>query len=554
MSLLKQYWGLLLVLLVSLLALFALLHPGLPLTHDGQDHVARIASFYQNLAEGNIVPRWAGSLNWGYGHPILMFLYPLPSYVASLFHFFGFSLVDSTKLVFALAFILSGITMYLWLKEFLSTQAAVVGAVLYNFAPYRFVDLYVRGAIGEHIAFIFPPLILYFLLKVSKSDKFNRFYFVFGSLSIAGLILSHNAISIIFLPFIIFYAIYLAWTNKRKPLLYQYAASGIIGVCLSAFFLIPAYFEGKYTLRDIVTEGLALTRFVKFKDLFISSWNYGQSGEFSVQVGILLWFAVVAGLASLFLYKKNKPIFILCLFTLIYFASSIFIMLPASKFIWKNVSILQKFQFPWRFLTISVFAASVLGAIALNYVKNIKVSLTICVLVVILTIFTTANFWQPKGYLEKPEPFYTGIYSGTTDTGESSPIWSVRFMEREASASAEVLRGSAQIKEISRSQDTHEYEINAEYRSRIRENTLYFPGWKISIDGKNYSGIQFQDPESRGLMTYYVPSGKHKVVVKFEDTRLRQISNAISLGALVLVIGILLKNYRDKTITKKPRS
>ena len=152
------------LIILSFIPLSDLFQYGLPLTHDGQDHVARIANFYQNLTEGNIIPRWAGNLNWGYGHPILMFLYPFPSYIASLFHFLGFSLVDSIKIVFDIGFIVSGLAMYVWLKEFLGIRSAFVGATLYMFAPYRFVDLYVRGAIGEHLAFVFLPLIFYFLL------------------------------------------------------------------------------------------------------------------------------------------------------------------------------------------------------------------------------------------------------------------------------------------------------------------------------------------------------------------------------------------------------
>src|SRR4030042_5604839 len=104
------------LLVFSFLPLYGLLPQGLPITHDGQDHVARIANFYISLREGNIVPRWAGNLNWGYGHPILMFLYPLPSYIASLYKFIGFSFVDSTKLVFAVAYIGSLLGMYLWIR------------------------------------------------------------------------------------------------------------------------------------------------------------------------------------------------------------------------------------------------------------------------------------------------------------------------------------------------------------------------------------------------------------------------------------------------------
>src|SRR3989344_7884005 len=89
-----------LILLISALPLLNLLTPGLPVTHDGIDHVARIANFYKNLEEGVLIPRWASNLNWGYGHPILMFLYPLPSYATSFFHLLGFSFVDSLKIVF----------------------------------------------------------------------------------------------------------------------------------------------------------------------------------------------------------------------------------------------------------------------------------------------------------------------------------------------------------------------------------------------------------------------------------------------------------------------
>jgi len=164
----KKISLLIILIILAVFPVLSLFHPGLPLTHDGQDHVARIANFYQSLIEGNPIPRWAGNLNWGYGHPILEFLYPLPSYIASIFHFIGFSLVDSTKIVFGLGMILSLFFMYLWLSQFTAKYSALFGAVLYTYAPYRFVELYVRGDIGENLAFAFIPLVLYFLYKLYK--------------------------------------------------------------------------------------------------------------------------------------------------------------------------------------------------------------------------------------------------------------------------------------------------------------------------------------------------------------------------------------------------
>jgi len=533
------------------------MHSGLPLTHDGQDHVARIANFYQNLSEGNLIPRWAANLNWGYGHPILMFLYPLPSYAASLFHFLGFSLVDSTKLVFALAFIASGVAMYLWLREFLGEIPAMTGAILYNFAPYRFVDLYVRGAIGEHVAFIFPPLICYFLLKLSQAPPprsknthlggvLNRFYFAGTSLSLAGLILSHNALLLMFLPFVIIYAIYLVFNSKNKRLLaISYLLLASLGLGMSFFFLYPAFAEGKYTLRDIVASTEYFSRFVRLDQLFYGPWSYGISGQFTVQVGIMQWLLALGSLLlAPSLFRKDRKLLAFYLIVFIIFIASLFLMLKESDFIWRTITTLQKFQFPWRFLSVSVFTAAILGGLFVHLFKNEDIRKAILVVVLVSTFVLTRDYWKAKDYLQKPESFYTGIYNSTTDTGESSPIWSVRFMEKRAGAHAEVIRGEATIREVFRTSTRRRYEIESTYKSRIRENTLYFPGWRVYIDGERYDGVQFQDPLHRGLMTFYVPGGKHIIDVEFHETRTRTVANYISLASFVLVIGTLFKTYK----------
>lgn len=533
-----------LIIVLLIIPLFDLFHPGLPLTHDGQDHVARIANFYQNLREGNAIPRWAANLNWGYGHPILMFLYPFPSYFASLFHLLGFSFVDSVKIVFGLSFILSGLSMFLWLRLFLSSHAAMTGGLLYAFAPYRFVDLYVRGAIGEHVAFIFPPLVLYFLFKLSK--KYSYKYVLGGSLSLAGLILSHNAISLMFLPIIFIYALFLFWQIKwKKHFLLSALFIIILGFGLSSFFWMPAFLEGKYTLRDIVTGNEALNRFVGFNDLLYGPWRYGSigAGQFTVQVGILHWLFVIISIPLVFVYykRKNKNWIMVSTFIALFFFT-LFIMTDSAKNVWQTITILQKFQFPWRFLSLSVFLSAVLGAFVI-YILPKKFATIITFIIIVLLLFSTQNMWKANGFLQKPEGFYTDIYNGTTDTGESAPIWSVRFMEKRAKASIEVIDGKADIEPTERITTKHEYTVNSFGNSRLRENTLYFPGWKVLVDG-NEVPMQFQDPNNRGLMTFFVENGSHKVSIELKETKLRFISNAISIGSLFVLFSLVILKDR----------
>lgn len=522
----------LVLLLLSLFPLFDLLHPGLPVTHDGQDHVARIANFYQNLKEGIVIPRWAPNLNWGYGHPILMFLYPLPSYVASFFHFLGFSLVDSLKIVFGATFVFTGFAMYIWVRNFLDEKAALVAAVLYLFAPYRFIDLYVRGAIGEHVAFVFLPLILYFLLKLSKHNSW--FYIVGGSFSLAGLILSHNAITLMFLPIIFLYGIFLIKTHKKNKLIHQYITILAMGFGLSSFFWIPAFFEGKYTLRDIVTAGEYSSRFVEFKNFIYGPWSFGGSGEFSPQVGIIHWiFTLLSALIIVILFKKRNNLWIVAVALFIIFWLTLFVMTQASNIIWQTLTTLQKFQFPWRFLSLVVFVTSVLGGIVTWVIpKNLKLAFLLTFFIVLLYI--NKEYWQAKEYRTIQETFFTNVYYGTTDTGESAPIWSVRFMERAPLKSVEVISGQATITQIQRASTLHEYKVVAMDKTRLKENTLFFPGWDVLVDGKEVP-IEFQDQQHRGLMTFFVEKGNHFVQIRFKETKLRLLADIITFLSLVIL-------------------
>lgn len=533
----RTYW---LLFLISLIPLIALLFPGIPFTHDGRDHVARIASFYASLSEGNLIPRWASNLNWGYGHPILMFLYPFSSYLGSLFHLLGFSFVDSTKLVFASVYVGSILAMYFWIREQWDEYAGVVAAVLYGWAPYRFVDLYVRGAIGEHAAFLFPPLMCFFILRLSRllsqeswakpARRLFAFYVIGLSLATGGLILSHNALALLFLPTVCIYVFYLFITAKEKNYTFLGTVLSCIGMGfgLSAFFWAPAFFEGKYTLRDKVTLGTVNGNFVPVSWFFYSPWNYGAGVQFTKQIGLVHWL----GIGSLaVLYKKmSKSLKILSVCLGAIFLLSLFMMTKSSQGIWDAVSLLQKFQFPWRILSLSVFVASVMGALSIHALFQTKnPSVYVKVLIVLVAIGITFPMWKPKAYLEKPESFYTGIYDSTTDTGESSPIWSIRFMEHRPDGPVFVDQGKATVHVGKRNTTQRHYTIQASLPSRIIENTLYFPGWQVFVDG-SLVPIEYQDVLYRGLITYRIPAGTHTVAVVFGDTKLRTYSSFVTVG------------------------
>jgi hypothetical protein len=440
----------------------------------------------------------------------------------------------------------------------------MIAAVLYGFAPYRFVDLYVRGAIGEHVAFVFPPIILFLIKLYSDTWKLNihsphhprikRIHFIGIVLSatIAALILSHNAISIMFMPIFVFYAIYV-WkyeTHASKRFILAIMYHFILGLLLSTFFWLPAFVEGKYTLRDIVTRGEFGSRFVSLKHFIIMPWSYGGEKELTKEIGIVHWISIVF-VTVVSVFKKEHGKGVLYIGVLIIFFLSLFLMTSYSLPIWNAVSILQKFQFPWRFLSVSLFVSSFCGGYAIYCIQNRKIQYFVACCFFILSIFITRNMWHAKEYRTYDESFFTGVYYSTTDTGESSPIWSVRFMERKPSAFSEVIEGDSHILPLEKTSTSRHYYVYTSTKTRIVENTIYFPGWNVYVDNKPVD-IQFQDPNWRGLITYWLDEGNHNVRILFEDTKLRKVSHMLTLaGFLCLWFPIItMIHFYDSKKTK----
>ena len=113
-------------------------------------------------------------------------------------------------------------------------------------------------------------------------------------------------------------------------------------------------------------------------------------------------------------------------------------------------------------------------------------------------------------------------------------------MESSPKSNIEIIEGKAEIVELPRKSTYHEYVIDAKIKSRIRENTLYFPGWKIYDNNKLVNQVEFQDPKNRGIMTFYLDRGMHDVILKFEDTKVRKFANYISLLSIITILFIPL--------------
>src|SRR5205807_1054380 len=259
----------------------------------------------------------------------------------------------------------------------------------YVYAPYRLVDLYVRGALAEHFAFVFFPLVLWAGRRTVRSAlgrglraRGTQGYIVAMALALAALVMTHDAIAIPFLPLALAYWAWTAVVGVRtvaRPLLRAAAAvalAGALALGVAAIFWLPAFSEYGYVRVDQWTTNDYDLRsnFVYPHQLLSPLWGYGVSvpgpdDKLSFQLGLAPFvLAVFATFAAFWLRVEGRPALRLSarrradlgFFALVALAACLF-MLPTALPAWEVLRIASVIQFPWRLLTLTTLGLSLAG-------------------------------------------------------------------------------------------------------------------------------------------------------------------------------------------------
>jgi len=566
----KHFLPLLAIVLGAILVSMPLLKPGLYTMHDDQQ-VARLFVFDQALKSGQFPVRWVGGLGFGYGYPLFVFYPPLVYMVGEIFHLIGFGYINSIKLVFFSGILLSGLAMYLLVKDLWGKSSAVISALFYIIVPYRALDVYVRGALAESFAFIWLPAILWSFYKLFKTQ--NTKYIYMSALLLALLMITHN---LIFLPFSLILAIFITFlilaSENKKLFVRHVLLAGTLGAGLSAFFWIPSLFEKKYTIVD----SLLLVNLADYKVHFVYPWQlwnwpWGFGGSAGLESGIsfkigklhiiLAVTAVLIAIArKVFLKTKSNLNFqmdylIIAFFTLFIFSA--FMTTFYSSFIWKIIPPLAYLQFPWRFLTFTALFSAILAGATIHYLKLPVVKIASAFVLVILLLVPNLKLFQPQ--------FYRTSLTDNLATSRDTVSWDVSLSSFEyvprgvelykstlgtnlikidksqiPTQPIEIISGAPEIQRLRASPGKTEFDLNSNSLSKIKANIFNFPGWSLLIDGKQ---VAIDDDNPLKLITFSVPKGIHSVKIVFGETPLRLAANYISLLSILAFAVLVLRKW-----------
>ncbi len=530
---------LLIILILIIPAFSQIIRPGFFPIHDDLQTIRQL-QMSKCFSDGQVPCRWVPDLGNGFGYPLFNYYPPLPYLVGHIFHLLSFQYLDIVKIVGILGFIFAAIFMYLLATEFWGAKAGIVSAIFYTYAPYHSVDFYVRGAMNEFWALVFFPLILHSIYKVIKSDQFN-YWILILAISIAGLLLSHNPMLMIFTPIGLIWGLFWILKTKNPKNIFLLILSGFWGLGIAAFFTLPVLFEQKFVHVETLVIGYFnyLAHFADLRQLFLNiNWGYGGSGlgpndGLSFALGHLHWLVPILVLVLMLLVGRHRKHLTLGLLLFAFTLFALFMSHSKSSFIWSLLKPLEFLQFPWRFLSLAIFSSSFLaGALAL-------ISKKLTPFLLALLIFVNYQYFRPREWFANQTDATT--FSGSSwkhlITGsifdylpKSAPL----PPPDSAKSDIELLSGTGSVIRTAKNSNYQAYVIDTTSAISVAQlQTFYFPGWKYFINGRQL--LHYDLDALLGRPEFNLSSGKNIVIAKFTNTPVRQVANTISL----LSIGVL---------------
>ncbi len=558
---LKNKWlVLLLLVLMALGSVYYLLLPGF---YEPQDlhHIADIYEMYRSFVSGQLPPRWGPDFLYSYGYPLFNFYYVGPFYLGALFYFISGSLRGSYEMVFITGVVVGTAGFYLFLKDHYSKAAAASAAILFTYTPYKAVQIYVRGAMGELLALSLMPWFLYLFEKYISERK--RKWYILSVLTTSAIIISHNYLWVLILGFSGLYITFRSVMEKKLSMFWKFISGILLSFGITAYWWLPALSEQK--LLNTQTPFPLVDHFPFIKQLIVPSWGYGASlwgpsDGMSFQLGAVNIIVVIVSFI-IFLSVKKKKSSILFIWSLTAFILCVFFMNIRSYFIWRIVPFYNLFQFPWRLLSFTSLFSSVLAAAAVeNLLENGRKSLgkALAYLIAIFSVALTFGYFRPSQIFFKSDDDYLNrMFADRTTQGYKNnvsseyinysedylllPKWLDKkpgFLPKEKFVAADT--NAVAVGRIYETNPVRwEADVTVNDPGKLNFYSLYFPGWNATVDGKKVDIA----PGASGQIVIDLKKGDRYVKLYWAETPLRKTADMISVFFLIVLMGLFFKKY-----------
>jgi hypothetical protein len=399
-------FGTIVLLLAAAVAVAPLLFRGASCGHDFDFHLTSWLDAQQSWRQGLFYPHWTPSANFGAGEPRFVFYPPLTWMLgAALGLFFSW-----TQVPLALTFLLlaaTGLATRTLARLLLDEAPATLAGCAAIFSGYTLFTAYERTAFAELTGGFWIPLLLFFALRERRASGSVWQRAWNGStlplaLILCGAWLSNAPVGVMASYLLAAIALASALLSRSwAPLLRAFPAA-ILGIALSAFYLIPASWEQRWI--DILQATGDPNERVE------NNWLFAHHADPSLalfdlelrRVSILaVSMIAVACIGGLIAWKRgalNGAARRLGILLALIPLAVLLLQLPFSLPLWNLLPKLRFLQFPWRWLVVleapmGIFFAAAVWSLR-RWLRPAAIALSAAFFLA-ATVFAARVFFQP---------------------------------------------------------------------------------------------------------------------------------------------------------------
>ena len=513
----QSRWKIALVLVVfPVLFMSPALYLGHIVGHSSALNVNWAEDFAQQIAQGNLYPRWLPNMSAGAGSPVFYFYGPLPFYLATPFVI----LIGQSSLPVVctsiILLIFSGFACFALCRYYASAFNALIASLIYMILPYHYAtDIWMRAALGEQAAFIFMPLTALCLLKLADDSR----YLIGLALSFAALIFSNLPSTLLYAPVLVFLTLWIAWQSRSLLIIWRSVCGAVLGTGLSAIYLLPAY-----SLQNMI-KASNWFQHAPEENLLVTAEMATKFGIFLfpiLAIGALFLALSILGLRDKHVAQNTKPWIIIGMTVLV--MSSV-LALP----FWQNAGFYRIVQFPWRALTILDLSFAVMWANLWQTKLQGKETLAMFTRVIIISSLFMATKYQYQIYHAPSNPYVMNIVDEHRDLKLKTD-------------GAEYLPACYQLKDgDSDKLITRDYAEKNLHAAKMPNqlNIYYFPFLTAQMGTKQVPITC--DPQT-GFIKYDAAAYSMPIVVTHQFLPIEKLAAKISLASLIMLIALAIIN------------
>jgi hypothetical protein len=523
-------------------------------SHEDATTYLRVVEYGREIQAGHWIPQTLPSLFSGGGYAFPRFYPPFAYGVAVALTAATSDVVLGVHLSFLASVLLSVLTMYIFVTSITRDRlVGLLGAIAYISFPYRFQDVFVRGALAECWSFIWYPLILLGGWRIRQGGRVPWYLPIAG----AGLVLSHSQMALYF-GVVCVLLLACARPLPSSPLLLRYLVATCIGLGLAAWFWIPQ----KYYLSTVWAGDPALVwadaEFVNSQRVSLLTLLTGMPlrNAMALSVGGVGLLAQVLALVSWILPASDDHMSRLrglALWLLIPWWALLLFMISPKIVLGMLPAAFGYIQFPWRLLgPMGLLSASSLALLIASWrSKHMAFAGLLAVGALVLPsgiVPNTLAGWTSSALTQELSgPRAEG---GLTSVSEYLPrtVGDLRSdydgtigrLKRAISLGPQASPGIL-VRSFVRNGSSSETRIEADRPGEIILPIIYYDFYSAHLRG----GSKLSLRDSSGFVAFSLPPGDHIVLLSEHVTAVQWIALAASLCTVLIYLRVVFHRTGD---------